>query len=84
MAFLTYSTRLSNAGGHRRYDDNGYLFVDESPILRAGILEYLGEELIDGGSPDVDGQKIDPRMAGHGRRRRQRPAGRLERRKSND
>lgn len=60
MAFLTYSTRLSNAGGHRRYDDNGYLFVDESPILRAGILEYLGEELIDGGSPDVDGQKIDP------------------------
>lgn len=60
MAFLTYSTRLSNAGGHRRYDDNGYLFVDESPILRAGILEYQGKELIDGGSPDVDGEEIYP------------------------
>lgn len=57
---LTYTTRLSNAGGHRRYDDNGYLFVDESPILRSGILEYLGKELIDGGSPDVDGEEIDP------------------------
>lgn len=57
---LSYKTRLSNALSHRHYDDNGYLYVDESPILRAGILEYYGHELIDGGAPDVDGEKIDP------------------------
>lgn len=57
---LTYTTRLSNESGHRHIDENGYLFVDESPILRSGILEYLGKELIDGGSPDVDGEEIDP------------------------
>lgn len=57
---LSYKTRLSNALGHRHYDENGYLYVDESPILRAGILEYYGQELIDGGSPDIDGEPVDP------------------------
>lgn len=57
---LNYKTRLTNALGHRRYDENGYLYVDESPILRAGILEYLGQELIDGGSPDIDGEPVKP------------------------
>lgn len=57
---LNYKTRLSNALGHRHYDENGYLYVDESPILRAGILEYLGQELIDGGSPDIDGEPVKP------------------------
>lgn len=57
---LAYSVRLSNEAGHRHYDNNGYLFVDESPILRAGVLEYYGQELIDGGSPDIDGKKVEP------------------------
>ena len=57
---LNYKTRVSNELTHRHYDDNGYLYVDESPILRAGILEYYGQELIDGGAPDVDGEMIDP------------------------
>ncbi len=40
--------KLNNAPSHRNVDDNGYISVDESPILRAGILEYYGTELLDG------------------------------------
>lgn len=57
---LNYKTRLSNEAGHRHIDENGYLYVDESPILKAGILEYYGQELIDGGSPEIDGKPVDP------------------------
>lgn len=54
--------KVSNAGSHRKTDENGYLFVDQSPILKAGILEYYGSELIDGGDDDtIKGRKIDPK-----------------------
>lgn len=44
----------------RHKDENGYLHVDKSPILRAGILEYLGSELLPEGKKDVDGVEVDP------------------------
>lgn len=53
--------KISNADKKRHLDDNGYITVDESPILRAGILEYYGSELIDGFDGDeIDGVKIIP------------------------
>lgn len=52
--------KIRNVGSHRHTDANGYVFVDESPVLKAGILEYYGQELIDGGSPEIDGTEIDP------------------------
>lgn len=51
--------RIENALSVRHKDENGYLHVDKSPILRAGILEYLGEELLPEGEDTVDGVKID-------------------------
>lgn len=54
--------KVSNKGTHRKTDENGYLFVDQSPILKAGVLEYYGSELIDGGDDDtIKGRKIDPK-----------------------
>lgn len=57
---LLQKFRVNNENSHRHFDANGYLFVDESPVLKAGVLEYHGQELIDGGSPEVDGIQIDP------------------------
>ena len=54
--------KVTNAGSHRKTDENGYLFVDQSPILKAGVLEYYGSELIDGSDDDtIKGRKIDPK-----------------------
>ena len=36
--------RIDNALSERHFDENGYLYVDRSPILKAGIMEYLGSE----------------------------------------
>ena len=52
--------RIENALSERHYDENGYLFVDRSPILKAGIMEYLGSELLPEGKSSVDGVEIDP------------------------
>lgn len=53
--------KISNADKKRHLDDNGYITVDESPILRAGVLEYYGSELLDGREEgDIDGVKIIP------------------------
>lgn len=60
MARLLSTFKINNEQSHRHLDENGYLFVDESPVLKAGILEYYGQELIDGGSAEVDGIKIEP------------------------
>ena len=51
--------RIENALSVRHKDENGYLHVDKSPILRAGILEYLGSELLPEGESKVDGVEID-------------------------
>lgn len=52
--------KLQNAPTHRKEDDNGYLFVDKSPILKAGVLEYYGSELADGGDGTIGGRRLDP------------------------
>lgn len=54
--------RVQNAfgGSVRHKDENGYIHIDKSPILRAGILEYLGSELLPDGQDRVDGVKVDP------------------------
>lgn len=46
-------------GSVRHYDDNGYLYVEKSPVLKAGVLEYLGSEIMDSDGL-VDGVKVDP------------------------
>lgn len=60
MVKLSSSFKVSNELSHRSIDENGYLFVDESPVLKAGVLEYYGQELIDGGSSEVDVVEIEP------------------------
>lgn len=57
---MRYKFRIANASQHRHKDENGFMTVDESPILCAGILEYYGSELTDGGADEIDGRKIDP------------------------
>ncbi|MBR2771621.1 MAG: DUF2213 domain-containing protein [Bacteroidales bacterium] len=57
---MFYRFKVSNAETHRHKDENGYITVDESPILCAGVLEYYGSELTDGGADEIDGRKIDP------------------------
>jgi hypothetical protein len=52
--------KLQNAPSHRKEDENGYLFVDKSPILKAGILQYYGSELADGGDGEIGGRRLDP------------------------
>lgn len=57
---MRYKFRIANASQHRHKDENGFMTVDESPILCAGVLEYYGSELTDGGADEIDGKKIDP------------------------
>lgn len=52
--------KISNEASLRHKDENGFLMVDKSPILRAGILEYLGSELLPEGENTVDGVEVDP------------------------
>lgn len=52
--------KIQNGLSERHKDGNGYLYVDRSPILRSGILEYLGSELLAEGQTVVDGVKVDP------------------------
>ena len=52
--------KVANALTERHKDENGYLYVDKSPILRSGILEYYGSELLPEGADTVDGVKVDP------------------------
>lgn len=52
--------RSENALKLRHKDGNGYLTVEKSPILKSGILEYFGSELLPEGSETVDGIKVDP------------------------
>ncbi len=54
---LTFKSKMNNAATHRHIDQNGYLFVDESPILASGVLEYYGHEL---GEGEIGGLKIEP------------------------
>lgn len=51
-------TRIFNLGSHRHYDDNGYLYIDKSPVLKSGVLEYLGSEIMDSDGL-VDGVRVD-------------------------
>lgn len=58
--FLSQNFKISNAPSHRRRDENGYLFVDESPVLQAGILEYYGHELLGPDETTIDGVAVQP------------------------
>lgn len=63
---MLFEYRIQNALSERHIDDNGYMHVDRSPILRTGILEYYGSELLPKDKEDnftadsIDGFKIDP------------------------
>ena len=52
--------RINNALSERTIDDNGYMFVKKSPILRSGVLEYYGKELLPENETTVDGVEVDP------------------------
>lgn len=52
--------KISNEASLRHKDENGFLLVEKSPILRAGILEYFGSELLPEGEDKVDGVTVDP------------------------
>lgn len=52
--------KIDNSISVRNTDENGYLHIDKSPILRTGILEYLGSEILPDGEDNIDGIKIDP------------------------
>lgn len=52
--------RTNNALSERTIDDNGYMFVKKSPILRSGLLEYYGKELLPENETTVDGVEVDP------------------------
>lgn len=49
--------KLNNVKSERHIDTNGYLFVEKSPILKSGVLEYYGSEFE---KSNVDGVAIDP------------------------
>ena len=52
--------KIYNDKSLRHIDENGFLFVEQSPILKSGILEYYGAELTQGTSKDsIDGVYID-------------------------
>lgn len=57
---MFFNTKIANALSHRHIDENGYMFVDKSPVLKSGVLEYYGSELLPEGSEMVDGVKVDP------------------------
>lgn len=57
---MLYRVQNAFGGSVRHKDENGYIHIDKSPILRAGILEYLGSELLPEGQDTVDGVKVDP------------------------
>lgn len=53
--------KIYNDKSLRHIDDNGFLYVEKSPILKSGILEYYGVELLDGKDiKEIDGIKIIP------------------------
>lgn len=57
---LNYRVQNAFMESVRHKDENGYIHIDKSPILRAGVLEYLGSELLPEGQDTVDGVKVDP------------------------
>lgn len=58
---MFYRTRINNEPSKRHYDQNGFLFVDESPVMSTDVLEYLGSELTGSDKPqDVCGVIVEP------------------------
>lgn len=53
---MKQTSKIYNQETNRVIDNNGFLYVKKSPLLRAGILEYYGEEFeLD----KIDGEIID-------------------------
>lgn len=53
---MKIKNQLTVNSQNRRVDENGYLFVENCPLLRTGVMEYLGSELC---ADEIDGVKID-------------------------
>ncbi|MDR0675814.1 MAG: DUF2213 domain-containing protein [Elusimicrobiota bacterium] len=51
--------KINNKKSMRYIDDNGFLYVERSPILISGVLEYLGSELIADDNDVIAGVKIE-------------------------
>lgn len=49
-------SKIYNQETNRVIDNNGFLYVKTSPILKSGILEYYGEEF---GLDKIEGETID-------------------------
>lgn len=59
--FITTKTKINNEKSLRHFDDNGFLFVEESPILSTDVLQYLGKELLGGNEArEIDGLLVEP------------------------
>lgn len=56
MKTFNFKSNLDITSNNSYIDNNGFMYVKKSPILKSGILEYYGEELGD----EVDGEKIQP------------------------
>lgn len=54
MKTFNFKSNLDIGSNNSYIDNNGFMYVKKSPILKSGILEYYGEELGD----EVDGEKI--------------------------
>lgn len=56
MNNLIYTTKIFNSEKNRVIDNNGFMYVKKSPVLKAGVLEYYGEEF---NTDSVDGVNIE-------------------------
>ena len=54
MKTFNFKSNLDIDSNNSYIDNNGFMYVKKSPILKSGILEYYGEELGD----EIDGEKI--------------------------
>lgn len=54
MKTFNFKSNLDIGSNNSYIDNNGFMYVKKSPILKSGILEYYGEELGD----EVDGVRL--------------------------
>lgn len=47
---LTGKFKINDSASHRHKDENGYLYIKDNPIAKAGVFDYLGREM-----PEIKG-----------------------------
>lgn len=58
---MFFRSKINNEKSVRHYDSNGFLYVDESPIMSTDSLEYLGSELTNSSKPvELCGVMVEP------------------------